>query len=123
MTLETTSLPENLAAAHAMILTERAARLAAEARARDAEAEGSGSNPSILLTTDLRLGIEGGRATARTLLEAEGFTVLQTVGPAETFRLRWREDAPGTWLYCQPPVFVSPISLIQSSSSLPTVQL
>jgi FtsP/CotA-like multicopper oxidase with cupredoxin domain len=23
----------------------------------------------------------------------------QTVGPAETFRLRWREDAPGTWLY------------------------
>jgi FtsP/CotA-like multicopper oxidase with cupredoxin domain len=23
----------------------------------------------------------------------------QTVGPAETFRIRWREDAPGTWLY------------------------
>ena len=23
----------------------------------------------------------------------------QTVGPAETFRFRWREDAPGTWLY------------------------
>jgi FtsP/CotA-like multicopper oxidase with cupredoxin domain len=23
----------------------------------------------------------------------------QTVGPAESFRLRWREDAPGTWLY------------------------
>lgn len=23
----------------------------------------------------------------------------QTVGPAETFALRWREDAPGTWLY------------------------
>ena len=22
-----------------------------------------------------------------------------TVGPAETFALRWREDAPGTWLY------------------------
>jgi FtsP/CotA-like multicopper oxidase with cupredoxin domain len=26
-------------------------------------------------------------------------TDTQTVGPAETFRLRWREDAPGTWLY------------------------
>jgi manganese oxidase len=23
----------------------------------------------------------------------------QTVGPAESFRLRWREDDPGTWLY------------------------
>ena len=23
----------------------------------------------------------------------------QTVGPAESYRLRWREDAPGTWLY------------------------
>ena len=23
----------------------------------------------------------------------------QTVGPAESFRIRWRERAPGTWLY------------------------
>src|SRR4051795_7049130 len=23
----------------------------------------------------------------------------QTLGPAESFRVRWREDAPGTWLY------------------------
>jgi FtsP/CotA-like multicopper oxidase with cupredoxin domain len=23
----------------------------------------------------------------------------QTVGPAESFRIRWREDVPGTWLY------------------------
>jgi manganese oxidase len=23
----------------------------------------------------------------------------QTIGPAETYRIRWREDAPGTWLY------------------------
>jgi len=23
----------------------------------------------------------------------------QTLGPAESFRIRWREDAPGTWLY------------------------
>jgi FtsP/CotA-like multicopper oxidase with cupredoxin domain len=23
----------------------------------------------------------------------------ETVGPAESFRIRWREDAPGTWLY------------------------
>jgi FtsP/CotA-like multicopper oxidase with cupredoxin domain len=23
----------------------------------------------------------------------------QTVGPAETFRIRWREQSPGTWLY------------------------
>jgi FtsP/CotA-like multicopper oxidase with cupredoxin domain len=23
----------------------------------------------------------------------------QTVGPAESFRIRWQEDAPGTWLY------------------------
>ena len=22
-----------------------------------------------------------------------------TLGPAESFRVRWREDAPGTWLY------------------------
>lgn len=42
MTLETTSLPEDLAGAHAMILAERAARVEAEARARDAEAEVSG---------------------------------------------------------------------------------
>ncbi len=24
---------------------------------------------------------------------------VQTVGPAESFRIRWREDDPGTWLY------------------------
>jgi manganese oxidase len=24
---------------------------------------------------------------------------VQTVGPAESFRIRWRENAPGTWLY------------------------
>ena len=23
----------------------------------------------------------------------------QTIGPAETYRIRWRENAPGTWLY------------------------
>jgi FtsP/CotA-like multicopper oxidase with cupredoxin domain len=23
----------------------------------------------------------------------------QTVGPAETFRIRWKEEDPGTWLY------------------------
>jgi len=23
----------------------------------------------------------------------------QTVGPAESFKIRWTEDAPGTWLY------------------------
>src|SRR5262245_64645831 len=23
----------------------------------------------------------------------------RSVGPAESFRVRWREDAPGTWLY------------------------
>jgi FtsP/CotA-like multicopper oxidase with cupredoxin domain len=23
----------------------------------------------------------------------------QTVGPAESFKIRWKEDAPGTWLY------------------------
>jgi FtsP/CotA-like multicopper oxidase with cupredoxin domain len=23
----------------------------------------------------------------------------KTLGPAESFRIRWREDAPGTWLY------------------------
>ena len=23
----------------------------------------------------------------------------RTVGPAESFRIRWREDAPGTWMY------------------------
>lgn len=29
-----------------------------------------------------------------------GITVdTRTVGPAESFRVRWREDAPGTWLY------------------------
>jgi FtsP/CotA-like multicopper oxidase with cupredoxin domain len=26
-------------------------------------------------------------------------TDTQTVGPAESFKIRWREDAPGTWLY------------------------
>jgi hypothetical protein len=40
-------LPSNLVIAHAMILAERAARLAAEARARDAEAEVSGVRREI----------------------------------------------------------------------------
>ena len=26
-------------------------------------------------------------------------TDTQTVGPAETFRIRWKEHDPGTWLY------------------------
>jgi FtsP/CotA-like multicopper oxidase with cupredoxin domain len=30
---------------------------------------------------------------------ADGPRDTQTVGPAESFRIRWREDAPGTWLY------------------------
>ncbi len=42
MTLQTASLPEDLAGAHAMILAERAARLEAEVRASNAEAEVSG---------------------------------------------------------------------------------
>jgi FtsP/CotA-like multicopper oxidase with cupredoxin domain len=28
-----------------------------------------------------------------------GIIDTQTVGPAESFKIRWREDAPGTWLY------------------------
>jgi FtsP/CotA-like multicopper oxidase with cupredoxin domain len=27
------------------------------------------------------------------------FADTQTVGPAESFKIQWREDAPGTWLY------------------------
>jgi FtsP/CotA-like multicopper oxidase with cupredoxin domain len=27
------------------------------------------------------------------------FRDVQTVGPADSFRIRWKEDAPGTWLY------------------------
>lgn len=30
---------------------------------------------------------------------ADGPRDVQTVGPAESFRLRWTEDVPGTWLY------------------------
>jgi FtsP/CotA-like multicopper oxidase with cupredoxin domain len=30
---------------------------------------------------------------------ANGPRDTQTVGPAESFRFRWKEDAPGTWLY------------------------
>jgi manganese oxidase len=31
---------------------------------------------------------------------ADGVTAdTRTLGPAESFRVRWREDAPGTWLY------------------------
>ena len=26
-------------------------------------------------------------------------TDTKTLGPAESFRVRWRENAPGTWLY------------------------
>jgi FtsP/CotA-like multicopper oxidase with cupredoxin domain len=29
----------------------------------------------------------------------EGGTDVRTLGPAESFRVRWREDAPGAWLY------------------------
>jgi len=28
-----------------------------------------------------------------------GIVDVQTLGPAESFRIRWREDTPGTWLY------------------------
>lgn len=35
----------------------------------------------------------------RWLTRSEGARDTQTVGPAESFRVRWREDAPGTWLY------------------------
>lgn len=28
-----------------------------------------------------------------------GFEDTQTIGPAESFAVRWREDVPGTWLY------------------------
>jgi FtsP/CotA-like multicopper oxidase with cupredoxin domain len=27
------------------------------------------------------------------------FTDTKTIGPAESFFVRWREDVPGTWLY------------------------
>ena len=47
MPLETPSLPGDLAAAHAMILAERTARLAAEARAMTAEAEMSSTRLEI----------------------------------------------------------------------------
>jgi manganese oxidase len=30
---------------------------------------------------------------------ADGPRDTQTVGPAESYRIRWRENAPGTWLY------------------------
>jgi manganese oxidase len=30
---------------------------------------------------------------------ADGPRDVHTVGPAESFRFRWKEDAPGTWLY------------------------
>ncbi len=32
-------------------------------------------------------------------LTADGPRDTQTVGPAESYKIRWREDAPGTWLY------------------------
>jgi FtsP/CotA-like multicopper oxidase with cupredoxin domain len=35
----------------------------------------------------------------RWTLPGGGSRDTQTVGPAESFRIRWREDAPGTWLY------------------------
>ena len=47
MTLETTSLPEDLAGAHAMILAERAARLEAEERVSAFEAEVSSARLEI----------------------------------------------------------------------------
>jgi transposase len=47
MSLTATSLPEDLAAAHAMILAERAARTAAETRVRSIEAEIAGARLEI----------------------------------------------------------------------------
>ena len=47
MSTDREPLPSDLAAAHAMILAERAARLEAEARARNAEAEVSGARLEI----------------------------------------------------------------------------
>ena len=35
----------------------------------------------------------------RWLNSAGAPTDTQTIGPGESFRIRWREDAPGTWSY------------------------
>ena len=51
----------------------------------EAEAEGDGSQPPIRLTTDMRLGFEGTRATARTLLKE---------GDQRFVAMSWSEHAP-----------------------------
>jgi GH15 family glucan-1,4-alpha-glucosidase len=51
----------------------------------DAVADGDGSQPSVRLNTDLRLGFEGSRATARTLLKE---------GDERFVALSWSEHAP-----------------------------
>ena len=32
-------------------------------------------------------------------LTADGPRDTQVIGPAESYKIRWREDIPGTWLY------------------------
>ena len=32
-------------------------------------------------------------------LTADGPRDTQVIGPAESYKIRWREDTPGTWLY------------------------
>jgi FtsP/CotA-like multicopper oxidase with cupredoxin domain len=44
----------------------------------------------------LHAGVEAGAGQP---VGGRGARDTRTVGPAESFRVRWTEDAPGTWLY------------------------
>jgi hypothetical protein len=93
MSLTATSLPEDLAAAHAMILAERTARRAAEARAEAAEAQISGARfeiePLKLLLAKARRGQYGQSSDA-------------VIGPGCN-AARWGlEEAPIAWFRVLP---------------------
>ena len=103
------SLPTDLAAAHAMIIAERAARLEAEAIAASAKAEAANAKAAEVLISYLKLEIEklrrqiyGSRSerTARLLeqlqLEELEVTATEDEPAAERARLRHRPSGPSS---------------------------
>ena len=76
MTSASKSLPSDLAAAHALILAERAARVEAEARLVEARAEAANVQADLssteALISHLKLEIEAGPPALRHSLGAQG---------------------------------------------------
>src|SRR6187402_2795491 len=90
------SLPTDLAAAHAMIIAERAARLEAEAVAASAKAEAANAKAAEALISYLKLEIEklrrqlfGSRSERKARLLEQMELQLEELEAAATTRMSW----------------------------------